>query len=90
MLAQIFGGEAGLGVPRLVERDVRGLVNPPGVALGFAVAKEDEAPRARLKRPRTLAEIKADARFQESPLLRQGRLSVVPLTAAQHKWLTGP
>lgn len=45
---------------------------------------------ARLKRPRTLAEIKADARFQESPLLRQGRLSVVPLTAAQHKWLTGP
>ena len=43
----------------------------------------------RLKRPRTLTEIKADARFQESPLLRQGRLSVVPLNAAQHRWLTG-
>ena len=44
---------------------------------------------ARIGKPRTLAEIKADARFAESPLLRQGRLSVVPLTAAQHKWLVG-
>jgi predicted RNA-binding protein with PUA-like domain len=43
----------------------------------------------RLKTPHTLAEIKADARFADSPLLRQGRLSVVPLTAAQHKWLIG-
>ena len=42
-----------------------------------------------LKTPRSLAEIKADARFAESPLLRQGRLSVVPLTSAQHKWLLG-
>ena len=37
----------------------------------------------------TLAEIKAHALFAESPLVRQGRLSVVPLTAAQHKWLVG-
>jgi predicted RNA-binding protein with PUA-like domain len=31
----------------------------------------------------TLAEIKARAEFKESPLVRQGRLSVVPLTAVQ-------
>jgi predicted RNA-binding protein with PUA-like domain len=38
-----------------------------------------------LKRPVTLAEIKAHAQFKESPLVRQGRLSVVPLTPAQVK-----
>jgi predicted RNA-binding protein with PUA-like domain len=37
----------------------------------------------------TLAEIKADKLFADSPLVRIGRLSVVPLTAAQHKFLTG-
>jgi EVE domain len=26
--------------------------------------------------------------FAESPLIRQGRLSVVPLTAAQFEWIT--
>jgi predicted RNA-binding protein with PUA-like domain len=39
--------------------------------------------------PITLAEIKSNKLFAESPLVRQGRLSVVPLTAAQHKFLTG-
>ena len=43
---------------------------------------------ARLKRPVTLAEIKADRTFAESPLVRQGRLSVVPLTPAQWAVLT--
>jgi predicted RNA-binding protein with PUA-like domain len=43
----------------------------------------------RLKRPVTLAEIKALAVFAESPLVRQGRLSVVPLTAAQAKAIEG-
>lgn len=38
---------------------------------------------ARLARAVPLAEIKARAEFEESPLVRQGRLSVVPLTAAQ-------
>lgn len=38
-----------------------------------------------LKRPVTLAEIKARAEFKESPLVRQGRLSVVPLTPVQAK-----
>lgn len=36
----------------------------------------------------TLAEIKANKLFADSPLLRQGRLSVVPLTDAQYKFLT--
>jgi predicted RNA-binding protein with PUA-like domain len=36
----------------------------------------------------TLAEIKADKLFADSPLVRQGRLSVVPLTKAQYKALT--
>ena len=41
-----------------------------------------------LATPVSLAEIKANKLFAESPLLRQGRLSVVPLTAAQYEWLT--
>lgn len=36
-----------------------------------------------LSRAVPLAEIKADALFAESPLVRQGRLSVVPLTDEQ-------
>lgn len=42
-----------------------------------------------LNKPVTLAEIKANPLFGESPLVRQGRLSVVPLTAAQFKFLVG-
>lgn len=42
-----------------------------------------------LTKPVTLAEVKANPLFEESPLVRQGRLSVVPLTAAQYKFLTG-
>lgn len=38
--------------------------------------------------PVTLAEVKASKVFQDSPLVRQGRLSVVPLNAAQFKFLT--
>lgn len=37
----------------------------------------------------SLAQIKANRLFADSPLVRQGRLSVVPLTAAQYKSLTG-
>jgi len=36
-----------------------------------------------LKTSTSLSEIKASATFKDSPLLRQGRLSVVPLTRAQ-------
>jgi predicted RNA-binding protein with PUA-like domain len=37
----------------------------------------------------TLAAIKANPLFSDSPLVRQGRLSVVPLTADQFHALTG-
>ncbi len=43
----------------------------------------------RLAQPKTLAEIKQHAVFQDSPLLRQGRLSVAPLTKAQYDWIVG-
>ena len=36
-----------------------------------------------------VVKIKANKLFADSPLVRQGRLSVVPLTAAQYKFLTG-
>ncbi len=39
--------------------------------------------------PKTLAEIKAQQLFADSPLVRQGRLSVVPLSEAQYRWLVG-
>jgi predicted RNA-binding protein with PUA-like domain len=42
-----------------------------------------------LAKPVTLAEVKANKIFADSPLVRQGRLSVVPLTDAQHRYLTG-
>jgi predicted RNA-binding protein with PUA-like domain len=43
------------------------------------------APVRRLAAPVTLTEIKADPLFKDSPLVRQGRLSVVPLTEEQFK-----
>lgn len=46
------------------------------------------APVKRVTRPVTLADIKADPVFQESPLVRQGRLSVVSLNDAQFQRLT--
>jgi predicted RNA-binding protein with PUA-like domain len=42
----------------------------------------------KLKKATSLAEIKADKRFGDSPLVRQGRLSVVPLNEAQYRFLT--
>jgi predicted RNA-binding protein with PUA-like domain len=43
----------------------------------------DVAARGRLSRPVALAELKAMAEFRDSPLVRQGRLSVVPITLSQ-------
>lgn len=40
-----------------------------------------------LPKPVTLAEIKSNKLFADSPLVRQGRLSVVPLTEQQYKAL---
>src|SRR5712671_5300774 len=42
-----------------------------------------------IPKPITLAEIKSNKLFADSPLVRQGRLSVVPLTSAQYKSLAG-
>src|SRR5882724_2969074 len=42
-----------------------------------------------LAKPVSLAEVKENKLFADSPLVRQGRLSVVPLTAQQYKFLTG-
>ena len=42
-----------------------------------------------IAKPVTLAEMKANKLFADSPLVHQGRLSVVPLTGAQHKFITG-
>jgi predicted RNA-binding protein with PUA-like domain len=42
-----------------------------------------------LAKPVSLAQIKANKLFADSPLVRMGRLSVVPLTKAQYKALSG-
>ena len=42
-----------------------------------------------IAKPVSLAQIKSNKLFADSPLVRQGRLSVVPLTASQYKALTG-
>lgn len=40
----------------------------------------------RLRNPKALTQIKTQRVFADSPLLRIGRLSVVPLTAEQWEW----
>ncbi len=40
-----------------------------------------------LKTPKSLEEIKGQKLFRESPLLKIGRLSVVPLTKEQWEWM---
>ncbi|HEY6247549.1 MAG TPA: EVE domain-containing protein [Pyrinomonadaceae bacterium] len=40
-----------------------------------------------LRKPITLAELKSEALFKDSPLVRQGRLSVVPLTPDQYAFI---
>jgi predicted RNA-binding protein with PUA-like domain len=42
-----------------------------------------------LKKPKTLADIKAEPLFAKSPLVLIGRLSVVPLTEEQWNWMLG-
>lgn len=58
-------------------------------------ASDPKNPRVKIKagkplgRPVTLAEVKSNKLFANSPLVRQGRLSVVPLSEQQHKYLNG-
>ena len=57
-------------------------------------ASDPKNPRVEIKagkpitKPVKLAEMKSNKLFQDSPLTKQGRLSVVPLTAAQFDFLT--
>jgi predicted RNA-binding protein with PUA-like domain len=57
-------------------------------------ASDAKNPRVKIKagkplpKATTLAEIKSNKLFADSPLVRQGRLSVVPLTEQQHRYLT--
>lgn len=57
-------------------------------------ASDPKSPAVEIKagkpiaKPLSLAQIKANKLFADSPLVRQGRLSVVPLTATQYKVLT--
>jgi predicted RNA-binding protein with PUA-like domain len=57
-------------------------------------ASDAKNPRVKIKlgkalqKPVTLTEIKSKKVFAESPLVRQGRLSVVPLTDEQYDWLS--
>jgi predicted RNA-binding protein with PUA-like domain len=67
-----------------------------GTATVVAVdASDPKNPQVKIKagkwlaRAVTLAEVKANKLFADSPLVRQGRLSVVPLSAAQYKFLAG-
>jgi predicted RNA-binding protein with PUA-like domain len=67
-----------------------------GTARGVSVdAADPKYPQVKIKagkrlaKPVTLAEVKANKLFADSPLVRQGRLSVVPLSKEQYKFLTG-
>ena len=67
-----------------------------GTARVLAVdAADPKNPRVKIEagkalaRPVSLAEIKAHKAFASSPLLRQGRLSVVPLSEEQYSFLVG-
>jgi len=58
-------------------------------------ASDAKNPRVKIKAgkplgtPVSLAEVKANKLFKDSPLVRQGRLSVVPLSDEQYRFLTG-
>ena len=65
-----------------------------GIATAVSVdAADPKNPQVTIKatkplaKPITLAELKSNSLFKDSPLVRQGRLSVVPLTAAQYAFI---
>jgi len=61
----------------------------PDPSSGGNLSCVDLVPQEALERPVTLAALKAHPAFAGSPLVTQGRLSVVPLDAAQWKALLG-
>jgi predicted RNA-binding protein with PUA-like domain len=81
---------------RLLIYETGNIKSAVGTATVVSVdASDAKNPRVRIKAgkplgsPVTLAEIKASKLFSESPLVRQGRLSVVPLNEEQYGELTG-
>jgi predicted RNA-binding protein with PUA-like domain len=81
---------------RLVVYETGGRKLAVGTASVIAVdASDPKTPVVTIKvgrpiaKPVSLATIKATPMFAGSPLVREGRLSVVPLTAAQYTFLTG-
>ena len=55
-------------------------------------AKDPKVPLVRIRfgktvTPKTLDRVKEEPLFRDSPLVRQGRLSVVPLTDEQYQWM---
>jgi predicted RNA-binding protein with PUA-like domain len=69
--------KAAVGVAHVKSVDVSDLKVPlVRIAVGAAI-----------KQSKTLAEIKQQKLFQDSPLVRQARLSVVPLDDAQYDWI---
>jgi len=92
-LKQLCGMKAG---ERLVIYETGERKSAVGTASVVEVdASDAKNPRVKIKvgkalaRPVSLAEVKANKLFADSPLVRQGRLSVVPLTKEQYKFLTG-
>lgn len=81
---------------RLVIYETGDVKSAVGTATVVALdASNPKSPQLEIKagkpvpKPVPLAEIKANKLFASSPLVRIGRLSVVPLTAAQYTNLTG-
>ena len=71
--------KSAVGTATVVSVDASDASNPQvKIKVGKAIAK-----------PVTLAQAKASVLFADSPLARQGRLSVVPLNEAQYKFMTG-
>ncbi len=78
------GEKAAVGLGRVS----RAAFPDPGDPSGKRVAVEVTA-GARLPAPVPLEALRAEVAFDGSPLLRQGRLSVVPLTATQMRVVQG-
>jgi predicted RNA-binding protein with PUA-like domain len=91
-LKNLRGMESGDRVIIYETGDVKSAV---GTATVVSVdASDSKDPQVKIKagkplpKPTTLAEIKSTKLFADSPLVRQGRLSVVPLSEAQYRHLT--
>jgi predicted RNA-binding protein with PUA-like domain len=81
---------------RLIIYETGGRKSAVGTATVVSVdATDPKTPKVKIQagkaiaKPIALEEIKANKRFKDSPLVRMGRLSVVPLTKEQYAVLAG-